>query len=107
MPGINKVILVGHVAEEPFIRTLSDGTISLIFFLVTVEIINRQGNNAELIERHQIAYRPHAEEFLLKCFLTGRLMFVEGMSRVIKLVDGTTANPNATEVKALRIKMLE
>ena len=88
MAGINKVIIVGHLGNDPEIRTMPNGDAVANISVATSESWNDRntGERREVTEWHRIVfYRRQAEicgEYLRK----GSQVYVEG--RLKKHVNG-------------------
>ena len=95
MAGINKVILVGNLGQDPEIRTMPNGEAVANIMVATSESWNDKntGERREVTEWHRIVfYRRQAEvagEYLRK----GSKVYVEGRLRTRKWQDHNTARP--------------
>ena len=96
MAGINKVIIVGRLGQDPEVRYTPDGTAVVNFSVATSQEWKDKntGEKKELTEWHRIvAFRKLAEicgEYLAK----GRQVYVEGRLQTRKRED--TKNPGVT-----------
>ena len=96
MAGINKVIIVGRLGQDPEVRYTPDGTAVVNFSVATSQEWKDKntGEKKELTEWHRIvAFRKLAEicgEYLAK----GRQVYVEGRLQTRKWED--TKNPGVT-----------
>lgn len=80
MAGVNKVILIGNLGQDPEIRYMSDGTAVANFSLATSETWkDRQtGEKKERTEWHRIVAWRQLGEFCGKYLSKGRQVYVEG-----------------------------
>ncbi len=82
MAGINKVILVGHLGQDPEVRTIDSGAKVARFTLATTESYkDKNGERKDITEWHNIicwrGLADIAEKFLNK----GKMIYLEGKIR--------------------------
>jgi single-strand DNA-binding protein len=80
MAGINKVILVGHLGQDPEIRYMADGTAVANFSIATSETWKdkQSGEKKERTEWHRIVAWRNLGELCGKYLSKGRQVYVEG-----------------------------
>lgn len=88
MAGVNKVILLGRLGQDPEVRTLPSGGKVVNFSLATSEnYTNKNGERVEQTEWHRIELWDNlanvAEQYLKK----GDMTYVEGKIRTEKWTD--------------------
>ena len=109
MAGINKVILVGNLGQDPEIRTMPNGEAVANITVATSESWNDKntGERREVTEWHRIVfYRRQAEvagEYLRK----GSKVYVEGRLRTRKWQDQNGQDRYTTEIIGDVLQMLD
>ncbi|HHF1771551.1 TPA: single-stranded DNA-binding protein [Haemophilus influenzae] len=108
MAGINKVIIVGHLGNDPEIRTMPNGDAVANISVATSESWNDRntGERREVTEWHRIVfYRRQAEicgEYLRK----GSQVYVEGRLKTRKWQDQNGQDRYTTEIQGDVMQML-
>ena len=107
MRGINKVIIVGHLGQDPEVRYMPNGNAVANMTVATSESWkDQQGQQQERTEWHRVTmYRKLAEiagEYLRK----GSQVYVEGSLRTRKWQDKTGNDRYTTEIIANEMQML-
>ncbi|OOF53729.1 single-stranded DNA-binding protein [Rodentibacter genomosp. 2] len=108
MAGVNKVIIVGYLGNDPEIRTMPNGDAVANISVATSEswTDKNTGERRELTEWHRIVfYRRQAEicgEYLKK----GSQVYVEGRLRTRKWQDQNGQDRYTTEIQGDMIQML-
>ena len=108
MAGVNKVIIVGHLGNDPEIRTMPNGDAVANISVATSESWNDRNTGArrEVTEWHRIVfYRRQAEicgEYLRK----GSQVYVEGRLKTRKWQDQNGQDRYTTEIQGDVMQML-
>lgn len=108
MAGVNKVIIVGHLGNDPEIRTMPNGEAVANISVATSESWNDRntGERREVTEWHRIVfYRRQAEicgEYLRK----GSQVYVEGRLKTRKWQDQNGQDRYTTEIQGDVMQML-
>ena len=108
MAGINKVIIVGHLGNDPEMRTMPNGDAVANISVATSESWNDRntGERREVTEWHRIVfYRRQAEicgEYLRK----GSQVYVEGRLKTRKWQDNNGQDRYTTEIQGDVLQML-
>ena len=108
MAGVNKVIIVGHLGNDPEIRTMPNGDAVANISVATSESWNDRntGERREVTEWHRIVfYRRQAEicgEYLRK----GSQVYVEGRLTTRKWQDQNGQDRYTTEIQGDVMQML-
>ena len=108
MAGVNKVIIVGHLGNDPEIRTMPNGDAVANISVATSESWNDRntGERREVTEWHRIVfYRRQAEicgEYLRK----GSQVYVEGRLKTRKWQDQNGQERYTTEIQGDVMQML-
>ena len=109
MAGVNKVIIVGNLGNDPEIRTMPNGEAVANITVATSESWNDKntGERREVTEWHRIVfYRRQAEvagEYLRK----GSKVYVEGRLRTRKWQDQNGQDRYTTEIQGDVLQMLD
>ena len=109
MAGINKVIIVGYLGNDPEIRTMPNGEAVANITVATSESWNDKntGERREVTEWHRIVfYRRQAEvagEYLRK----GSKVYVEGRLKTRKWQDQNGQDRYTTEIQGDVLQMLD
>ncbi len=109
MAGINKVILVGNLGNDPDVRTMPNGELVANITVATSEswTDKNTGERREVTEWHRIVfYRRQAEvagEYLRK----GSKVYVEGRLRTRKWQDQNGQDRYTTEIIGDVLQMLD
>ncbi|WP_237488054.1 single-stranded DNA-binding protein [Hufsiella ginkgonis] len=106
MPGINKVILVGHLGKDPEVRHLEGGVTVASFPLATSETFNKDGRKIEQTEWHNIVMWRGLAEIASKYLQKGKLVYIEGKLRTRSFEDKEGHKKYTTEVVAENFTML-
>ncbi|WP_101775269.1 single-stranded DNA-binding protein [Pasteurella oralis] len=109
MAGVNKVIIVGNLGNDPEIRTMPNGEAVANISVATSEswIDKNTNERREITEWHRIVfYRRQAEvagEYLRK----GSKVYVEGRLRTRKWQDQNGQDRYTTEIQGDVLQMLD
>lgn len=109
MAGVNKVIIVGNLGNDPEIRTMPNGEAVANITVATSESWNDKntGERREVTEWHRIVfYRRQAEvagEYLRK----GSKVYVEGRLKTRKWQDQNGQDRYTTEIQGDVLQMLD
>lgn len=106
MPGINKVILVGHLGKDPEVRHLEGGVTVASFPLATSETFTKEGRKVEQTEWHNIVLWRGLAETAAKYLQKGKLVYIEGKLRTRSFEDKEGHKKYTTEVVAENFTML-
>ncbi|MCW9733226.1 single-stranded DNA-binding protein [Avibacterium sp. 20-15] len=109
MAGVNKVIIVGNLGNDPEVRTMPNGEAVANISVATSEswMDKNTGERREITEWHRIVfYRRQAEiagEYLRK----GSKVYVEGRLRTRKWQDQNGQDRYTTEIQGDVLQMLD
>jgi single-strand DNA-binding protein len=106
MPGVNKVILIGHLGKEPELRQLSHNTAVVSFPLATDEMIKKGGKTIEQTEWHNIVMWNDLAEAAAKTLRQGKLIYVEGRITTRSFEDKSGIKRYTTEIIAESFMLL-
>jgi len=107
MAGVNKVILVGHLGNDPEIRYTTGGTPVGNFRLATTERwTNKNGERGERTEWHRIVVWGKLAEICAEYLVKGKQVYIEGRLQTRQWEDKEGTKRFTTEVTANNMVML-
>ncbi|GAA4101973.1 single-stranded DNA-binding protein [Mucilaginibacter panaciglaebae] len=106
MPGINKVILVGHLGKTPELRLIENETAVTSFPLATSETLIRNGIKEEVTEWHHIILWRGLAETAVRLLKKGQLVYIEGKLGTRKFTDSQNIGRHITEIIAEKFTLL-
>lgn len=108
MKGINKVILIGRVGQDPDFKTASNGESFAKFSLATTEKWKDKssGEMREKVEWHRLVCWRRLSEIARDYVNKGTLLYVEGQLRTNKWQDKDGADRWTTEINVGELQML-
>ena len=104
--GINKVILVGNLGNDPEVKYTQSGMAVTIVRLATTSVRkDRDGNNQERTEWHRVVFFGKLGEIAGEYLRKGSQVYVEGEIRYYgaRAIGGTAALRDLTEIRLLRL----
>ncbi|MBI5063477.1 MAG: single-stranded DNA-binding protein [Desulfatitalea sp.] len=107
MAGVNKVILVGNLGQDPEIRYMADGTAVANFSIATSETWKdkQTGEKKERTEWHRVVAWRQLGELCGKYLSKGRQVYIEGKLQTRSWEkDGVTRY--ATEIVASEVQFI-
>ena len=109
MKGINKVILIGNVGNEPEVKVLTDNSPVAKFSLATTESYkDASGQRQSQTEWHTILAWQGLAQWVGKYLHKGSLIYVEGKLKTRSYQDKITGkNCYVTEIIAQEITLLD
>ena len=107
--GINKVILVGNLGNDPETRTFPDGGQLTNIALATSESWkDRQtGQQQERTEWHRVTFNGRLAEIAAQYLRKGSKVYIEGSLRTRKWQDKEGQDKYTTEIVAGEMQMLD
>ena|ERR1700761_707350 len=87
MPGINKVILIGHLGEDPEVRQLTGNVSVTTFPFAIVETRFENGQKIQHTEWHNIVMWRNLAEVAGKILRKGSVAHLEGKIRTNSFTD--------------------
>lgn len=108
MSSINKVILVGHIGQEPEIRYTANGEAAINLSLATSESWKDKttGEKREATEWHRVAIFGKPAEIAGKYLQKGSHIYVEGKIKSNKYTDKNGIERVAFQIQCENFKML-
>jgi single-strand DNA-binding protein len=105
--GLNKVMLIGNLGQDPELRYTQSGQAVLSMRLATNESFNnREGERQERTEWHQVTLWGKRAEALSKFLNKGKQLYVEGRLQTRSWEDKQGQKRYTTEVVATEIILL-
>lgn len=108
MAGINKVIIVGHLGNDPEIRTMPNGDAVANISVATSEswTDKNSGEKKEVTEWHRIVFYRRQAEICGQYLQKGSQVYVEGRLRTRKWQDNNGQDRYTTEIQGDVLQML-
>ncbi len=106
MAGINKVIIVGRVGNNPELKTLSPGNMVATFSVATSESWVKDGQKQERTEWHRIVVWGKQAENCAKYLAKGRQVYIEGRLQTRQWEDQQGQKKYSTEIVANTVQFL-
>jgi single-strand DNA-binding protein len=108
MQGVNKVILIGRLGQDPEVRMTPNGQAVCSLRLATSESWMKDGNKEERTEWHRIVVWGRQAELAGKYLKKGRSCFIEGKLQTRSWDDQQTGQKRySTEIVASNIQFLD
>ena len=105
--GINKVILVGNLGQDPELRYTGSGTAVCNMRIATSESYkDREGNQVENTEWHTVVAWARLAEICGEYLKKGRQVYIEGSLQTRQWDDKDGNTRYSTEIKAREMQML-
>lgn len=108
MRGVNKVIIVGSLGNDPEVKQFSNGGSITIISVATSEQWNdkQTGEKREQTEWHRIQFNNKLAEIAAQYLRKGSQVYVEGSLRTRKYQDQNGQDRYVTEIRADQMQML-
>lgn len=106
--GVNKVILVGRLGQDPEVRYMQNGTAVANVSVATSEQWKdkQTGENKEKTEWHRVVFFARLAEVVGEYLRKGAMVYVEGSIQTRKWQDQEGNERYTTEIKAYELQML-
>ena len=108
MAGINKVIIVGHLGNDPEMRSMPNGEAVANISVVTSEAWTDKntGERREVTEWHRIVFYRKLAEICGQYLKKGAQVYIEGRLRTRKWQDQNGQDRYTTEIQGDVMQML-
>lgn len=108
MRGVNKVIIVGHLGNDPETRQFSNGgSVTNISVATSEQWTDKQsGEKREATEWHRVALFNRLGEIAAQYLRKGSQVYIEGSLRTRKWQDQNGQDRYTTEIRADNMQML-
>lgn len=109
MASVNKVILIGHLGQDPDTRTFANGGAVANTSLATSRRWKDKQTGAprEETEWHRLVFNNRLAEIASQYLRKGSLIYVEGSLRTRKWQDQSGADRYVTEIRVDQLQMLD
>jgi single-strand DNA-binding protein len=108
MQGVNKVILVGRLGQDPEVRATPSGQTVASLRIATSESWIKDGQREERTEWHRVVVWGKQAENVGKYLAKGRSVFVEGKLQTRSWDDATSGQKRfMTEIVASNVQFLD
>ncbi|ELK5289419.1 single-stranded DNA-binding protein [Salmonella enterica] len=100
--GVNKVIILGNVGQDPETRTMNNGDMVATVSIATSEVWNdkQTGEKKEQTEWHRVTFWRKPAEIIAQYVQKGSRLYVEGKLQTRKWTDNNGVERWTTEVVA-------
>lgn len=107
--GVNKVILVGNLGDNPEVRYMPDGSAVTTIALATSESWKdkQTGQQQERTEWHRVVFFNRLAEIAGEYMRKGGKVYVEGALRTRKWQDQSGQDRYTTEIIASEMQLLD
>ncbi|GAB4224193.1 MAG: single-stranded DNA-binding protein [Gammaproteobacteria bacterium] len=106
--GINKVILIGNLGNDPETRYMPSGSAVTNISIATTEVWkDREGDQQERTEWHRVVFFNRLAEIAGEYLRKGSKVYVEGSLRTRKWQDKNGQDRYTTEIIATEMQMLD
>ena len=108
MAGINKVIIVGFLGNDPEVRTMPAGDLVVNISVATSEswTDKNTGEKKEVTEWHRIVIYRKLAEIAAQYLRKGSQVYVEGRLKTRKWQDNNGQDRYSTEIQCDNLQML-
>ena len=108
MAGVNKVIIVGHLGNDPEMRTMPNGDAVANISVATSEswMDKNSGEKKEVTEWHRIVFYRRQAEICGQYLQKGSQVYVEGRLKTRKWQDNNGQDRYTTEIQGDVLQML-
>jgi len=108
MNGVNKVILIGRLGQDPTMRYTAAGSAIASISIATSEswTDKQSGEKKEQTEWHKVVFFNRLAEIVGEYLTKGSMVYVEGSLTTRKWQDKDGSDRYSTEVKASSMQML-
>lgn len=109
MAGVNKVIIVGNLGNDPDVRTMPNGDAVVKISVATSEswIDKNTNERREVTEWHRIVFYRRQAEICGQYLKKGSKVYVEGKLRTRKWQDQNGQDRYTTEIQGDVLQMLD
>lgn len=108
MRGVNKVIIVGHLGNDPDVKQFSNGgSVTNISVATSEQWTDKQsGEKREATEWHRVVLFNRLGEIAAQYLRKGSQVYIEGSLRTRKWQDANGQDRYTTEIRADQMQML-
>lgn len=108
MAGVNKVILVGRLGQDPELRQTPNGQQVCSMSLATSDVwVNKEGQREEKTEWHRVVLWGKQAELASKYLKKGRMAYIEGKLQTRSWQDQQGQKKYSTEIVANSLQFID
>ena len=107
MSGVNKVILVGNLGNDPEVKTTNSGSTLANFSVATSERWTKDGERQEKTEWHRVTAFGKLAEIVGQYVTKGSKVYIEGKIQTRSWETDSGEKRYATEIIARDLQMLD
>ena len=104
--GVNKVIIVGRLGQDPDVRSITSGTVTNLSVATDESYKNKSGEMVKQTEWHKVAMFGRLAEIAAEYLRKGSQVYIEGKLRTRKWQDKSGQDRYTTEIIADQMQML-
>ncbi len=106
--GLNKVMLIGNLGQDPEVRSTNDGTrVATLSLATNFTFKNAKGDKITQTEWHRVTVWRGLAEIAEKYLKKGAKLFIEGRISYGKFTDKEGVERYTTEIVATELTMLD
>jgi len=107
--GVNKVIIIGNLGQDPETRSFPDGgSVTNISIATSESWKDKQtGQQQERTEWHRVVFRNKLAEISAQYLKKGSKVYIEGSLRTRKWTNQQGHDQYTTEIHAMQMQMLD
>lgn len=106
--GLNKVMLIGNLGQDPEVRSTNDGTrVATLSLATNFTFKNAKGDKITQTEWHRVTVWRGLAEIAEKYLRKGAKLFIEGRISYGKFTDKEGVERYTTEIVATELTMLD
>ena len=106
MAGVNKVIIVGRLGNDPEVKTVGNGTMTRLSVATSENWVDKEGQKQEKTEWHRIVIWGKLADICGKHLSKGRQVYVEGRLQTRSWEDQQGQKRYSTEINANTVQFL-
>jgi single-strand DNA-binding protein len=107
MAGVNKVILLGNLGQDPEVRYLENGAVVARVSLATTESYkDKEGNRVDNTEWHDVELWDNLAKIAEKYLKKGDSIYLEGKIKTDKWTDKEGNNRKTTRIRGINMTLL-
>ena len=107
MAGVNKVIVMGHLGQDPEMRyTQSNDAVATLSIATSEQFKDKEGNKQERTEWHRVVLFGRTAEIAGEYLRKGSMAYVEGRLQTRKWTDKEGQERYTTEIVGDRLQLV-
>ncbi|MBN6740871.1 single-stranded DNA-binding protein [Acidithiobacillus sp. MC6.1] len=107
MSGVNKVIVMGHLGQDPEVRHLQNGdAVATLSIATSEQFKDKEGNKQERTEWHRVVLWRRQAEVASEYLRKGSMAYIEGKLQTRKWTDKDGMDRYTTEIVGDRLQLV-